>query len=88
MFSEASVSHFVHRGGGLHSRGVLPTWGDLPSGGLPNPHSSDIQWWPLQRSIRTLLECILVTDLSGNKFQKSAIIKLIENLVTVTSTNL
>ena len=88
MFSEASVSHFVHRGRGSAFEGGSAYMGGLPSGGLPNPHGSDIQWWPLQRSIRILLECILVTDLSGNKFQKSAIIKLFENLVTVTSTNL
>ena len=114
MFSEASVSHSVHGGGGLPREGGLhpggfawggvclqkgllqgglhpvglPTGGlhpvGLPTGGRPtrggsasrgvgsasngrglhqgglsNPHS-DILWWPLQESIRILLECFLV----------------------------
>ena len=36
------------------SRGVC-IWGSLPK-----PPSTDIQWQPLQRSVRILLECILV----------------------------
>ena len=49
MFSEACVSHSVHGRGGLPSGGLV----DTPSG-------TDIQWRPLQRSVRILLECILV----------------------------
>ena len=41
-------------------------WRETPSlvsGGRPPP-GTDIAWWPLQRSVRNLLECILVSSVS------------------------
>ena len=61
-------------GGGFAYQGGLPTWGGVCllrgfdyQGCLPTRPSaywgsqgSDIQWWPLQQSVRILLDCTLV----------------------------
>ena len=68
MFSEACVILFTvggsasgggcmsSRGGGLHPGGR----GSASRGRVGRPLGSDIKWWSLQRSVRILLECILV----------------------------
>ena len=48
MLSQASVSHSVHRG--------VRGWADTPQADTPSR-------WLLQRTVRILLECILVYDL-------------------------
>ena len=74
MFLHLSVSHSVHRGGCLgdmtpvkHSPGQTPPWADtLPQADTPwadTPHQ--VRQSPpgrrlLQRTVRILLECILV----------------------------
>ena len=63
MFSEVFVSHSVHRGGGRPSFKGRP----FPLEGDPPPSGTDIQWWPLQTSVRILLECILVLFFHNGK---------------------
>ena len=54
MFSQACVKNSVHRGGGMHTRGRA--WqGACVAGGRVSQERR-----PLQRTVRILLECILV----------------------------
>ena len=59
MFSEASVCSR----GGLPSEGQRPLWIEIPLDREPplqRPPGKENPRWPLQRSVRILLECILV----------------------------
>ena len=60
MFLHLSVSHSVHRGStsvhaGIHPPGQTPPWADTPPGQTPPSRR------PLQRTVRILLECFLVS---------------------------
>ena len=63
-----SVKNFVHRGVG----GVHPLWADTPTRqsflGRPPPQQTPRPpRWPLQRTVRIILECILVTSWFDSK---------------------
>ena len=67
-FMAASVSHSVHRGlcvakgGGICVKGVHVAKGDMHG-----KESCMQDRWPLKRTVRILLECILVTKLYHRK---------------------
>ena len=88
IFLQASVSHSVHRGEG---RGVsdryhplqTPPWADTPQAdtllGRHRPAQCMLgytpPWRPLQRTVRILLECILVIK-TGHKLPKHYVMKI------------
>ena len=75
MFSQACVKNSVHRGRGVHPLGRhpqadttplladtlwTPPWADTPPPWTP-PRQTPLPLRPLQRTVRILLECILVS---------------------------
>ena len=66
MFSRASVKNSVHGGvsvplhAGIHPLGRHSPWADNYLGGHPQADTPTPPRWPLQRTTRILLECILV----------------------------
>ena len=81
MFSQACVKNSVHKRGGGHAwQEVCVVGGACMAGGMPGKggmHDRGCVWrgghvWqerqPLQRTVRILLECILVLYINGNQY--------------------